>query len=600
MEILLVASGAYIASQFNKDRTLALSLRSFLGANDAKGEDVAAEQLSDAPQRTEGDDAKLKENYTKTQSNYYPDDRFYNRVTRQEPLPERPNLDRKRPPATNTLQPDMLEDLRQPRAKHVGSGATPFRPSWVRNTVDEVAPGREEREREWSDEIPRAQAHSMTTFQNAYKDTSIHTLRQFGQGGLPFDEQVRVRPDGLDPVASLRKPTARYNSYALGEDLTLANEEHVRGAAAGQSSWGSHTRQEGWELNPDRDMQMQPCNPTMNGAGIRSGGRGAPLACFVGAPPVEPLPSMRGNLEREPNMTGNKGMETGPVRPSDDPLDKRFLHEDVDTTVAGTGASYADTFAGNNGFRGTEHDTTQHRAHVDMNAKYQNVGMRDSVAKPTGTQAVDKTAWKFSYDLKKLFDMPTATNAQNRTAAIGTTEDIRDNVVDMKPAQPVQRIKLDAAANTRKDFVADKRVLFSDAERNDFRTGTAQSKRREADFQPQTKNAGAFGGVSVFKTDTATNEKQVVTSNINTNKKILTQLAAPTGANLSGRTVQIKKSGATTKRNAQSDGILYDNDQLLDRAGRLSAPQRAPKSTAPDYAQAKVSTARNPGEFRRR
>ena len=592
MEILLVASGAYIASQFNKDRTLALSLRSFLGAS-TEEDDVAAEQLSDAPQRM-NEDGSIKGG---PQSQYYPDDRFYNRVTRQEPLPERQNLDRKRPPATHTFQPDMLEDARQPRAKHVGTGATPFRPSWVRNTVDEVAPGREEREREWSAEIPREQAHSMATFQHAYKDSSIHTLHQFGQGGLPFDEQVRVRPDGLDPVASLRKPTARYNSYALGEDLTLANEEHVRGAAAGQNSWGMATRQEGWELNPDRDMQMQPCNPTMNGAGIRSGGRGAPLACFVGAPPVEPLPSMRGNLEREPNMTGNKGMETGPVRPSDDPLDKRFLYEHVDTMVAGTGASYADTFAGNNGFRGTEHDTTQHRADVDMNAKYQNVGMHDSVAKPPGSQAVDKTAWKFSYDLKKLFDMPTAINAQNRTAAVGTTDDIRENVVDMKPTQPVQRIKLDTAANTRQDIAPDKRVLFSDAERNDFRTGMAQSKRREADFQPQAKNAGAFRGVSVFKTENTTKE---VTSNINTNKKILTELAAPTGANLSGRTMQIKKSGATTKRNAQSDGILYDNDILLDRAGALSAPQRAPKGTAPDYTQAKVSTTRNTGEFRRR
>jgi hypothetical protein len=592
MEILLVASGAYFASQLNKNRSLALSLRSFLGT-DAKEEDVTAEQLSDAPQRM-NEDGSVKRG---PQSHYYPDDRFYNRISRQEPLPERPNLDRKRRPAT-TLQPDMMEDVRQPRAKHVGSGATPFRPSWVRNTVDEVLLGREEREREWSAEVPRGQDRNMATFQHAYKDTSIHTLNQFGQGGLPFDDQIRVRPDGLDPVASQRKPTARYNTYALGEDLTLANDERVRGAAAGQNNWGLTTRQEGWELNPDRDMQMQPCNPNMplNGAGIRSGGRGAPLACFVGAP-VEPLPSMRGNLEREPNMTGNKGMETGPVRPSDDPLDKRFLYEHVDTMVAGTGAAYANTFAGNKGFRDTKHDPTQHRADVDMNAKYQNVGMRDSVVKPTGTQAVDKTAWKFSYDLKKLFDMPTATNAQNRTAAVATTEDIRENVIDMKPTQPVQRINLDTAANNRQDIAPEKRVLFSDAERNDFRTGTAHSKRREADFQPQAKNTGTFRGVSVFKSDNTTKE---VTSNINTNKKIVTQLAAPTGANLSGRTMQIKKSGATTKRNAQSDGLLYDNDEILERAGMLAAPQRAPKGTAPDYTQAKVSTTRNAGEFRRR
>jgi hypothetical protein len=279
---------------------------------------------------------------------------------------------------------------------------------------------------------------------------------------------------------------------------------------------------------------------------------------------------MRGTIERELGMTGNKGLtDAGPVRPQDDPLDKRFLYEHLDTLTPGAGASHASTISSNKGFRDAEHDTTPYRPDVDMNAKYENVGMRDEMMKKTTSEAVDKTAWRFSYDLKKLFDVSTP---KNRDIALSTDQDIRGAVVDMKPNNPVQRIPVTTASNDRKAVVPEKKILFSEKERNDFKTNTAHSKRKDADFQPQTKNASAFRGVSVFKTETTTDNKRLNTSTINTDKKILTQLAAPTGTNLSGRTTQIKKSAVTVKRSAQSDGLLYDNDRLLEQAGVLTEP----------------------------
>ncbi len=49
-----------------------------------------------------------------------------------------------------------------------------------------------------------------------------------------------------------------------------------------------------------------------------------------------------------------------------------------------------------------------------------------------------------------------------------------------------------------------------------------------------------------------------------------------------------------------SDQVRMDNDKIVDLAGKLRQPLRAPKSSNPDYAQVAINTARQAGEFRRR
>lgn len=118
----------------------------------------------------------------------------------------------------------MMQDIRMEQPKL----ASTYRPSWVRNFQDDVQQPREEGMEAWSAEIPRVPDGKFADFKDIYQRASAHTLNDFGKGGLPFETQDRVIPDGLDPVASNRPMTKRYNAYALGDDLTAYMADHGR------------------------------------------------------------------------------------------------------------------------------------------------------------------------------------------------------------------------------------------------------------------------------------------------------------------------------------------------------------------------------------
>lgn len=631
MEVLFAASSAFLAYQYHKNPyPLPLSLPMLYGQEEASGETTAAtaatattaattttattSNATDGPEdnamEQDFDDVRPGQGQereseaadgTTYQNNYYPDTYYTNKFPRQDGLPAHPSRDLPRPPLpTNPIDVQKLDDIRNMRDREFATNASGFRPSWVRNTVDDRAPGRQERERDWTAETPRTGSGPTAQFHDTFK----HTLNHFGQGGLPFEDQIRVRPDGLDPVAANRTATARFNRYALGDDLTqtTADDGRIRGAAQGQSNRGLSTRQEAWSIMPDRDLQMASGSKPqpLSGAGVRSGGRGASLSTLMASNPVEPLPGMRGSLEWENGATANRGaIDKLPMRPTDDPLDKRFLHEHVEDIHVKIGTSQSMAVSSNKGFRDADFDAVPMRPDVDMAPVFQGLGPRDDLLKATASKAADKTSWRFSYDIKQLFDMPTSATAKNRDPALASGEDMRTKVVDVS-GTALHRTALKTQDNNRKEAVPEKRVLFSDAERNDFRTGTAETQQKEADFRPLIKNASTFKGVSVFKTTTPAEENTIASTAIRSSKKSSIETAAPTGTNMSGRSHQFKKSGTDSKRNAVDAGMVYGNDEIFERAGKLVEPRRAPKGNAPDYTQAKLSGARNKGEFRRR
>jgi hypothetical protein len=552
------------------------------------------------------EDGTLKEECKVVQNNFNPEQFYYNVQPRVDPpVPSPfPPLQHVHPRSMiNPVEVEMMNNIRNMEPKfriNGGAGAMGYRPSWVRNHDDiSTRPPRQEREQTLNfkpeDSEQMLDERLSQAYRGTYQTAALNTLNEFGKGGLPFDEQIRVAPDGLNPVAALRKPTARYHTYALGEDLTRSApaEGTVRGGAVGRTNFGTNIRAEGFELTPSRDMGFEGVSGPyhVNAHGVRyGGGRDGVMA--------SPGSTMgRREMEWDNGATGNKAPASlGALR--------RLYEssaEDVDPTNAQRGVAFGSAITSNRGFRGTNHDTIPLKDEVDTTKASQFSNRRADTLKASATKAAGETSWKFSFDLKKLFDMSLPDTSKNRSLELSSKDDIRGKVVDMKDDKQVQRLPLSTQDNDRKEANPLKKVVFSDSERRDFQRGTAgANKRRQTDYQPNAKNVGNFSGVSVFKSTSTAEEKTVPSSAIRSTKRTWTQTAAPIGSNLSGRAVPIKKSSVTAKLGAEDNRKLYDNDKILDRAAQLSAPLRAPKSSTPDYAQPRVSTMRNIGEFRKR
>lgn len=535
---------------------------------------------------------------------YNPEQNYYNvkpRVDPPVPSPFPPPKNAHPRSMINPVEVEMMNNIRNMEPKfRISGGAMGYRPSWVRNHDDlSVRAPRQERENTLdfkAEESERMLDEKLSqVYRGTYQTAAVNTLNEFGKGGLPFDEQIRVAPDGLNPVASLRKPTARYNTYALGEDLTRSApaEGTVRGSAVGRSNFGTNIRAEGFELTPSRDMGFEgvsgPYN--VNAHGVRYGGG------HVGV--MAPAGTTQGRREMtwDNGATGNKGLVDGGA------LRRLYASsaEDVDPTNAQRGAAYGSAISSNRGFRDTNYDAIPLKDEVDTTKASQFSNRRADILKASATKTAGETSWKFSFDLKKLFDVSLPNASKNRSVELSSKEDIREKVVDINDDKQVQRLPLLLQDNDRKEANPLKKVVLSDSERRELQRGTTgANKRRQTDLQPKAKNVGNFSGVSVFKSTRTAEEKTVPSSAILSTKRTWTQTAAPIGSNLSGRSVPIKKSSVTAKLGAEDNRSLYDNDKILERAARVSIPLRAPKSATPDYAQPRVSTMRNVGEFRKR
>lgn len=500
----------------------------------------------------------------------------------------------------------MIEEFRleKPSSLSMGGGAggVAYRPSWMR--AGDMVPQRQERDMPRSIETPRMADGRIQGFYDQYRNQSVQTLNQKNIGGLPFDEQLREIPQGWDPVATQRAATARYNKYALGDDLTqyAPDGSTVRGQAYGQHAGRDVTiQQDGFEIMPNRDVQLMSASAGNNaaplGSGVRGGGRGGALGSFLGA--AGPQVS-KSELEWDMGATGQRNPVDAPVlRPGQDAA--KHVGEEIQTFPHARGAN-----------------------------------PRPDVLKGTASTASDKTAWKFSFDVKKLFDMKRIPDLRPDTIPkkhIPKTEQDPTNtkvsfdvkqVFDMKrepdrrpetiPNKHIPKTEQDPT-NTRVSYdvkevfelkrVPDTRpetdpvkpVLMEDADRTRIRVSTSEQARKETNFKPKAKGTG-FKQVSNFKHQ---DETPQLTSAIRTQKRMSVEQSMPLGKDMMGKTVPIPSSSVDMKRRATDDGILYDNDKIFERGGILTEPKAAPKSDQPDYTLEKINSMRSSrGEFRKR
>lgn len=546
METLLLASGMLLAYQYanahngsRRHPTQGLELAPLSNETDPADPTTAASTTA-TDQRGRNPDGSLREEFPVIRENgalRLNEHRFYTpSVHRNEPVPSLPPPPRlPRRTIHNPAEQELIREIKMERPTALSMSAlgnTPYRPQWMR-ADDHLVP-RQEREQDFSTETPRMPDGRIDGFYNRYRQGSLQTVDRFGfgQGGLPFEDQERVIPDGLDPIAANRKPTARYNRYALGEDLTQDGPDRglTTGLAQGQAK-GRNLREETWEVMPTRQIQLASASQQSllssagPGAGVRSSGRGASLGALLGRG-LDDDRSKQG-IEWDSGPTGNKAYVPATALRREMQQDPG---EEVDTETLVRGTS------------------------------------QRPPAPPKGP-AMDGagTAWKFSFDLRKVMDLTTGTK-------------------------------------TIKETAPDRKGVVDDDHRRDATVSTvvAANKKKVTDLQPKKQGTGAYSGITVFRGETMGKVPAVSTTAIKATKRQQLETAAPLGANMSGKSVLIKKSDATTKRAAVDDGILKGNDEILDRAGIIAEPRRAPKGTMPDYAQPSVGTMRKPGEFRRR
>lgn len=545
METLLLASGMLLAYQYAHARLP----RPHQGQEIEMPEgpllppppSAAAATAANASDRCVNPDGSIREEcqnvIRENGALYMNENRFYTHdVHRKEPVPDFPPPPRpfQRRTINNPAEQELIREIQMERPTALSMSAfgnTPYRPQWMR--ADDRLISRQERDRDFSTETPRMPDGRLDAFYDRYREGSLQTIGHFGQGGLPYEEQERVIPDGLDPVAANRKPTARYNRYALGEDLTQDGPDRglTTGLAQGQAR-GRNLREETWEVMPTRQIQMAPSSQQSllsaagPGAGVRSSGRGASLGALLGGD-GDGIGTKPG-IEWDAGPTGNKAYVPATALRRETQAD---AVEEVDTDTLGRGTS------------------------------------QRPPAPPRGPPAMDGagTAWKFSFDLKQVMDLTTGTK-------------------------------------TIKETLPDRKGIVDDDHRRDASLGTmaAANKKRVTDLQSKKQGTGAYSGLTVFRSETTGKEPAVSTTAIKASKRQSTETAAPLGANMSGKSVLVKMSDAMTKRQAVDDGLLKGNDEILDRAGVIAEPRRAPKGTSPDYTQPTVGTMRKPGEFRRR
>jgi hypothetical protein len=341
-------------------------------------------------------------------------------------------------------------------------------------------------------------------FNESFRRQPVQSLSRFQNGALPFDDQLRVSPDGLDPVAERRRPTARYNAYDFGDDLAtgLGDEGRVRGFAAGQAGRGVAVGQERWEIMPDRSLVQRPDarQPLMGGNGVRSGGRGAPLGSFLGgSAPGDG--GERGYLEWERGPTGGRAsVDKGFLRPANDLGDRAFRQEDLPTLDKRRGAGAQGPAPMRRGFRDVAYDAQAPGLRGDelvLDKQVTTINPRPSKNEATPTTAADRTAWKFSYDLRQLLDVaPLPARGSNVLGK--TSADVRGKVVDPTMQRPRASLASQPVAGAdRRTAAPERKVLFSDEERNDFRRDAKLAVDKELDARFPHKRVGAHRGVTV-------------------------------------------------------------------------------------------------------
>ena len=590
IELLLTATGAMLLqSYYGKGRPL-----SMLGVRrEKKLEDYERENWDEMYEFEDGqperdadtDDEEQEEDVTDTLPQ---DDDFNQRRGVDLPMDREwsrgRNPSAKNPYGVSAVDTERIQEMRlqNPRgviAPDLRAGQN-LRPLWLR-TLGEPMPKRTVVERDFNKDWSGDQVDIQQKLQQHLQRGSLSTLNKpFGKGGLPFDDQERVRPpkaggpEGYDEERG-KAPIPRYHKFNLGLDRTgqvLPNDGRVPGFAAGEAAKAQLQRTEGWEIAPDRGLQLCPASASnLRLAGLRGNSVGAFVGCTK--TPYASKPT----LEWDRGPTGGRaGVLAPPVAPQDDINgERRYRHEDLDTLRAREGA-HASLLTPGTAFRQID-VVPEGPRHVPESTREESLRVGQGVAmgaavpgtdartlrttagpslrpldtlKPSSGQGrgvdalkgntarvPDTIAWKFSYNLQSARAFAPGTPVPTRPAAEQSMASIRGTVVEdnvpvplytrdfgtlakaRKPtATPVvaktgrlqgtrtalARLDLGTAAGTetvaRRTTVPERRVLFTEEQRNEYKTDTLPDMTGRGDLDQRMTTAQGGRG----KVDTAT------------------------------------------------------------------------------------------------
>ena len=431
------------------------------------------------------------------------------------PAPQWQDHSQPRPSASVTLPMSATEYAAPVQApRH-------YQPGWMRSAGPELV-DRKERDGDLSQtQVMNTQGHQVREWQYRV-DQTMDPRGAFG-AHAPMEPE-RVRPPGMGGYDGYtadrgRMPIPRYNQYALGEELTseLADQGRTPGFAANHAARSALARSDAVEIMPSRMMQHTPSARPFKflpAGATRSGGRVAPLGaplpivCDNGICPDDEY--ARDSLMWDQGPSGSIAHIRRPAMPPT--MDPTSVHN-----ADGSVVSYA-----------TAHGTGQHAdiqrptlrsatvdapviAPVYLAPKASKVGGR--VNAPQGgsaSVAADTSKWQFSFAIKDLLqtDTPAEWERQKKTRDLPPDLPQTDIVA---PPQVVTKPAMLAPQPPKPMTMPDKKLLFSDEERADYKLDTSSLDLHRPNVADRTthisQGSGQFKGVSQLQVTSVQFEK---------------------------------------------------------------------------------------------
>lgn len=347
--------------------------------------------------------------------------------------------------------------------RDMGSEGPPNRlgmlPGWARQTSGMP---RGQRQEIVNDDPSQPYVDAAPVFTDKYRYHGARTLdmnqRMRGQGVGPVEDREFVRPplrggdEGYDEERG-RAPIPRFHRYDLGDDKStgLRDQGMSRGFAVGQAGRSAMVQRDAWEIMPDRTVaavarnQHLPLQPASLSRNARLG-TPAPLARNVVENPG--LPS-----------TGRTSfVMKGIMPPERDTTDRRFADGSVDAYTPQVGSRRGATVP--RGLAPSVPALVERAGPGSIAASTKAHGAGAHAASAAGAGA-DRSGWRFSFQLRDLVNNTAPPRATTAAEVQPRRVHRPETRLDERPMVP----NLPPQATTHPE----KRVLFSDEERNDYK-----------------------------------------------------------------------------------------------------------------------------------
>lgn len=534
--------------------------------------------------------------------------------------PQEKGLGRKLPEFDygNGVFRDFVDNYRNeiPR-QNLNFSTAGYRPQWMK--VNDPVPARQEVVNAPPEQIPANSIDRSRMYLDMFNAQTRYLkpeVKAWNEKEFPIHPPIGG-PTGYDPVRG-QLPVARYNRYALGEDLTQLlpqDDGRSRGFASNLAAQSELVREEGVNVMSEKAIEMRP---------------GKLKGAFIG--------KTKPTYQWENGNTGRGAtIPLAPLIQYNAPRLTRGV--DVPFSESGDGSS---RFQGNGtAFRdGTRVDDPV-RAGLDTSR-----GLKGSGFRPHVTLGTDRSS-QYTFHIRQLFDLPTAdakrSNVLQKTSgapqvpvtSVTTARPLSTLPNSIKTANPITQSgvvvgkigvptitkvetgKLSSTASRFPGLVVKesmskaldrKSVQGALGVKNDAARPIVANARRAAHFEgtPRTLDKPSARQKNSLPPPVTSTSKTRVNMTFPKQKTIGT-MQAPTNRNelLDADGVATNSARAPadffTPQRVASSSTTNSNDVVMEKAGLLSKPVRVmgPTPTAP-YAYKPLGTQRLPGEMRRR